>query len=249
VEQREDFGRRLLISVDARGYGASDDRRQSAIQKALLDLLDEAAARATLARRTWLRQAAGDGELSVLPETEPEPCVVDDLVRELSAALTLHNEDFHADARLRLRIAIHHGVAIRAANGFSGQGVVVVSRLVDSRPLRTALQISGADLAVILSRRVFLDTVVQRHTSLRAADFRKVRIQNKEYNEDAWIRVPGADIHALELPEGDGQAPADVASDPEAVRAAPPDPGGPMVFTQIHGPVIANDPTFGIRNG
>ena len=178
---------RILISIDAQGYGRSDDRRQAAIQSALLDLLDGAAARAMLARDTWARQPAGDGELCVLPEQESEPRVVDDLVRELSSLLTRHNEGLPASARLRLRMAIHHGVAMPAANGFSGQGVVVVSRLVDSRALRAVQQASDSDLVVILSRRVFLDIVVQRHTSLRATDFRKVRVRNKEYVEDCLL--------------------------------------------------------------
>jgi hypothetical protein len=260
VGRHEDFGRRLLISVDARGYGGSDDRRQANMQAALLAVLDEAASRAMLARDSWWRQAAGDGELSVLPDSEPEPRVVDGFVREVSAALILHNEDLRPEARLRLRLAIHHGVAIPAANGFSGQGVVEVSRLVDSRLLREALQASGAELAVILSRRVFLDTVVQRHTSLRVANFRKVRVSNKEYHEDAWIQIPGADVHELELHERDelpsGEEPSPstpstpvLASEQEAAPAQSADPAGTRVDTTIHGDFIARDPIFGVRNG
>jgi len=230
------------------------------IQKHLLAVLDEAAAQAMLVRSSWLKQAAGDGELSVLPGSESEPQVVDDFVRELGASLSRHNEDLRPEAKLRLRLAIHHGVAIRGANGFSGQGVVVVSRLVDSRPLREALKASDADLAMMLSRRVFLDTVVQRHTSLRAADFRKVRIRNKEYDEDAWMRVPGADVHHLDLPEHDELPPAAQPSPdeptmpasgagPKPAAAATADPVHTRVDTTIHGDFIANDVTFGNRHG
>ena len=186
-----------------------------------------------LARDTWARQPAGDGELCVLPEQESEPRVVDDLVRELSSLLTRHNEGLPASARLRLRMAIHHGVAMPAANGFSGQGVVVVSRLVNSRALRAVQQASDSDLVVILSRRVFLDIVVQRHTSLRATDFRKVRVRNKEYVEDAWVRVPEADVHALDLPDSEDMSepgteptrsadPGTAAADPASRRRKAP---------------------------
>jgi hypothetical protein len=257
VDQPEAFGRRLLLSLDARAYGSNDDRRQYAIQSALLDVLDTAAARAGLARQTWARQAAGDGELSVLPEGEAEPRVVDDLVRELGAALAFHNEDLQDYARLRLRLAIHHGVAIRAANGFAGQGIVAVSRLVDSWALRAVLQHSGADLAVILSRQVFLDTVVQRHTSLHSTDFRKVRISNKEYEEDAWIRVPGFDVQALDLPESDAMAPRpnkptepaehDTTHSRPSESANSATPAGPVAVTTIVGNVDIRNGTIGNR--
>jgi hypothetical protein len=263
------FGRRLLISVDTQGYGQKDDLRQASIQRDLLAVLDEAAERAMLARPSWLRQPAGDGELSILPETESEPHVVDDFARELSAVLARHNEDLCPDMRLRLRLAVHHGVAMRAGNGFSGQGVVEVSRLVDSRPLRQALKVTDADLAVILSGRVFLDTVVQRHTSLRAAEFRKVRIRNKEYDNEAWLRVPGADVHALDLPEQDELpaavmaeaaptepsgpvlSPAPEAVTPPAPQAAPPvsaTPARTNVKTTINGDFITDKAVFGVSN-
>lgn len=261
VDRHDEFGRRLLLSADARGYGQSDDHRQAAMQAGLLAVLDEAAERAMLARQSWLRQPAGDGELSILPESASEPRVVDDFVRELSAALARYNEDLRPGARLLLRLAIHHGVAIRAANGFSGQGVVAVSRLVDSRPLREALKTSGADLAIILSQRVFLDTVVQRHTSLRSSEFREVRVRNKEYDERAWIRVPGADVHKLDLPERDElpagadpspDSPGNPAPDtePKPAPSAPGVPAGTSVTTTIGGDFIAHDDvTIGVRHG
>jgi len=124
---------------------------------------------------------------------------VDDFVRKLAAALQHHNRALLPERRLRLRLAIHHGSAAPASNGFFGQGVVVVNRLVDSPVLRAALAASDADLAVILSRQVYTDTVVQGYTSFDPADFRKIRVRNKEFSEDAWIWVSRGDVHALDL--------------------------------------------------
>lgn len=207
MAEGDDFERRLLLSVDARGYGAGTDRRHGIMQDTLLTVLDDAAERAGLVRANWQRQPGGDGELAVLPRGEREPRVADDFVRHLVAALRRNNRDATPERRLRLRLALHFGPAIPAANGFRGSGPVVVSRLCGCRPLRAALVASGADLAVVLSKQVFSDTIVQEHTSLDVTDFRRVRVRDKEYDEDAWILVPGHDVHALELPEDDGPAP------------------------------------------
>lgn len=202
----DDFVRRLLVAVDAKGYSGSTGNWQSRIQAGLLEVVDRAAGRAGLSRSTWKTQGAGDGELSVLPPTEPEPRVVDDFVRHLSAELRRHNRDLPDDKQLRLRLAVHFGPAVPAGNGFAGAGPIVVSRLCDSRPLREALDRTGADLALIISQRVFTETVQQEHTSLRPAMFRKVAVRVKEFAEDAWIWVPDHDIS--DLPLDDDPAPA-----------------------------------------
>jgi hypothetical protein len=200
VTRGESFGRRLLVSMDAKSYGRGDDQQHGAIQTGLLAVADVAAEHAGLERSAWDRQSLGDGELAVLPVTEAEPRVVDDFVRELAAALADHNYDLRSESRLRLRVAIHHGVAIPADNGYRGQGVVVVSRLVDSEPIRAALVGQDrANLAVILSRQVYTDTIVQRHTSLTHQEFRRVQVVHKEFTDEAWLRLPGYDVHELDL--------------------------------------------------
>jgi len=248
----EEFGRRLMVSTDAAGYGRSGDARQAAIQKDLLVVLDWAAGRAGLARSGWDRQAAGDGELALLPESESEPRVVDDFVRALCWALTAYNDGRQPPARLRLRMAINHGVAMPASNGFSGQGVVATSRLVDCGPLHAALQTSDADLALILSERVFNDTVAQRHTSLRPRDFRRVPVRHKEFTDHAWVHVPGCDVHALDLSGSDQGDRGDTAqSDRPAGPVRPDGQRSPAVsagvHNQFHDVVVAPDGTFGIR--
>jgi hypothetical protein len=200
--------RRPLVSVDAKGYGVADGRRQAEMQRGLVDVLAASAEAAGLRRSTWECQPGGDGEFAVLPADEPEDVLVDGFVRELHARLDAYNEDRVVQARLRLRMAIHNGVADPASNGYSGAGAVVVSRLVGSPPARAA-QVAAPDasLVVIVSNRVFLDIVAQGHTVLRPARFRRVEVRVKEYTEDAWLYVPGHDVHGLDLnleqPDGD----------------------------------------------
>lgn len=221
VAEGDDFARRLLVSVDASGYGRSNDREQGEIQKGLLRVLDDAAERAGLWRGAWLRQQAGDGELSILPQNEPEARVADDFVRHLLAALRRHNRGLTKP--LRLRLAVHHGVAIPAPNGHRGAGPVVVSRLCDAAPLKRALEVSGAELAVILSRQVFTETVAQEHTSLDPAIFREVRVRAKEYDDSAWIWIPDHDVHGLDLRPPPGRPDEPSQSEPSPTE---PSPGG-----------------------
>ncbi|QUQ69494.1 hypothetical protein [Kutzneria sp. CA-103260] len=250
------YGRRLLISVDAKSYGSSDDQHQSAIQSGLLTVLNRAADRTGFDRSAWDIQSGGDGELSVLPSGESwmEPRLAGDFAHELRNALRDHNHELQDKYRLRLRVAVHYGVAVPADNGFSGQGVVVVSRLVDSRPAKEALNlVPGADLVLILSERVFNDAVRQRHASLWEADFRRVRVQNKEFDEFAYLHLPGHDIHAVRLPEDGSSAAAPDAGggnqDAGRVSAEPADRRGATVVTEIHGAVDASHAVFGIVNG
>lgn len=252
----DDFQRRLLLSVDAKGYGGGTDRRHGVVQRALLKVLDDAAERAGLIRSEWERQPGGDGELAVLPANVLEPRVADDFVRHLAAALRRSNRDETAERRLRLRLAMHFGPTMPAENGFRGSGPVVVSRLCGCRPLRAALVASGADLVVILSRQVFTDTIMQEHTSLKPGDFHRVRVREKEYDEDAWILVPGHDVHALDLPADEPAAPVEAAPEQPA-DASGQEPvgdadesagaGHKTVHTVINGEVDARNAVFGFN--
>ena len=186
------FERHLLVAVDAVGYGSGNDRAHVAVQAGLTGVLSKAAARSKLDRGAWLLQPQGDGELAILPHDQPEPVVVDDYVRHIARALAVHNNKTAPEGRIRLRMAIHHGTAMHADNGYAGQGVVAVSRLIDSLPVREALAATpDADLALILSRQVFLEIVRGGHVSFNEGDFTPVRVRVKEYTDQAWVTTLG----------------------------------------------------------
>jgi len=193
----EDYGRHLLLAVDVRGYGRGSDTRQHEIQQLLPEMLDAAARRAGLDRSQWHRQPAGDGELAVLPDGRSEAQLIDDFVRELAAELRVRNRDELPTGRLRMRVAVHHGVVRAAPMGFSGKGVVEVSRLADSAVAHLALDRSDADLVLVLSERVYQDTI--EHTSHEPGQFRRVMVEHKELSQLAWLLLPGRDIHAIDL--------------------------------------------------
>ncbi|GAA3146908.1 hypothetical protein [Nonomuraea roseoviolacea] len=190
-----DFSRRLVMAVDAEGYGRGDDLRHDSIQSGLAQVMDRSAREAGLCRETWARQEAGDGEVIVFPEGEPELRVIDDLVRRLRKALHDHNRERRDDARLRIRISIGHGVVKRGAMGFVGQVVVTTCRLLDATAARTALKVNPrADLVLILTDRLYEDVVRQLHTSYRPESFTRLEVPTKERTEIAWMWIPSEDL-------------------------------------------------------
>lgn len=218
MAEGDDFARRLVVSVDAKGYGGTTGNWQRHMQDGLCTVLERSAERAGLDRPRWWIQGGGDGEIAVLPDGEPEPRVVDDYVRHLHAELRRHNRDVPSGRELRLRMAVHYGPAIPARNGYAGAGLVVAARLCESTALRRALDGTGAALAVVLSERVFTETVAEEHTTLDAADFARVTVRMKEFTGPAWVHVPGHDLDGLQF---------DVESDEETDAAPGAAPSGP----------------------
>lgn len=208
------------VSVDIQGYGRWNAAQQQAAQRELLALLDASAGAAGMDRGRWVRQEQGDGELALVPESEPVVRLVDEFVDVLTAQLYRRNGELAPDARLRLRLAMDHGpVATDGANGWVGAAVVAVSRLVGARPLRDALTVAPeANLAVLLSARLFDDVVRPGYARVPPETFRQVPVAEKEYREAGWLRVPRTDVHRLPLPE---PAPESVPGHPDGTA-----PGG-----------------------
>src|SRR2546430_2708315 len=118
-----------------------------------------------------------------IPTIRPNPC----------------HDDRGYRARNPFRVPVHDGVIRTAAMGFSGKGIVEVSRLVESDVAHLALDRSDADLVLIVSQRVFEDTIAQPHTNYDPAQFRRVEVRKKELHQPAWLFLPGHDIHLVDL--------------------------------------------------
>ncbi|CAL9475882.1 hypothetical protein SUDANB121_02948 [Nocardiopsis dassonvillei] len=239
-----EFGRRLIIAVDAKGYGGSDELTQHHIQETLPELLGEAAAACRLDRSEWYVQFTGDGELAVLPPTVPEPVVLDEYVPAIVHGLRRHNLHRTEAGRLRLRLAVHHGSAnlSRQSGHRSGSGIVTAARVVDGDPLRRALEESGADLVLAVTAPIHQDVVLPGHTRLTPEDFTLTTVRNKEYEEPVWVHTPGRAPAVSDTP----------APGPETGRERP-GPGpeqreSPAVSTVIHGDVDARNAVFGISS-
>ncbi|MGI9004064.1 MAG: hypothetical protein ACR2GH_20850 [Pseudonocardia sp.] len=189
--------RRLCLVVDLEDYRKRSGPEQAAAQAGLAKALDTAATVVGLRREAWYRQDAGDGELAVLPPAEPETILVSDFPAALNEALrAIHQRD---GLFLRVRFAIHHGLAHSAAKGYAGAGIIEVRSIADAGPVRRALTAAReARMVVALSDRLFTDVVRGGYTHLRTTDFHKVRIDEEKFHGSAWVSVPGVDLATLE---------------------------------------------------
>jgi hypothetical protein len=137
----------------------------------------------------------------------------------LYAGLRAFNHNRVPRARLRLRAAVHFGTASLGANGFVGRAPVEIGRILDSAPLRRALELApDACLAVAVSATVYDDVVSDAYTSIPADEFRQVRVEEKEYRGKASIWVPGVDVRQLDLEPGRTQEPTGPANTSGAPR-------------------------------
>lgn len=226
------YGRALLVSSETKGYGSGTGKRHEAVQEAFVRVQEEAARMAGLRRDTWSRQPRGGGELALLPLGEREPLVVDDFIRSLNSALDAHNATFAKEDHIRLKVAIHYGVAYPTAHGLAGQAVAEVSRMIDWNPLKDLLELKEtANLILLLSDRVYTDVVTQGHTTYDPKEFVKVHVQEKEFSGDAWVWAPGENLHGLDI-------------------LARPEPAPPVVSQQVinnlYGAVDARRAVFGV---
>jgi hypothetical protein len=234
------FDRYLCLSVDVEGYGTHDDVMQNEIQRVLLEVLDTATSRAGVNRDRWRRQPKGDEELALIPAGEAPQRVVGEFFLELDAVLYRHNIQADPVRRLRLRAAIDEGLVQEAANGFVGRAVVGASRLVNSSAARQALQREPhANLVVILSQVVYRDWVDSGRSALKRDQFHRVRIQEKEVDEDAWLWVPGArsdqDLTIIDAPSaGVNQASPHVTAAPSSVTMTAQATGSGRIFQAGH---------------
>jgi class 3 adenylate cyclase len=171
---------RFLAAVDIEGFSRRSAAGQAKIQDDLEYAMSQAAASAALDRRRWYRQPCGDGELAVLPPNTNGLSLVADYPRRLALVLAEINRFAEPGARLRVRMAIHHGAVSPGRFGPVGSAPIVVSRLVDSHVLRQKLrERKDLDIALIVSQAVYDEVVQSRFHDLDPQTFRRTSIRSK----------------------------------------------------------------------
>ena len=139
----------------------------------------QAAATTGLERERWYRQPRGDGELAVLPQGANGLSLVADYPRKLAASVANVN-GANSRARLRLRLAIHHGAVAPGRFGPVGTALVAISRLVDAEVTRQQLrQQNDSDIALIVSATVYDEIIQSRLHNLDPGAFRPSALPSK----------------------------------------------------------------------
>ncbi|GGL27947.1 hypothetical protein [Planomonospora parontospora] len=234
------------LAVDIQNYSGRNDLQQLHLQSALTQVLDAATSAVGLDRSRWSeRQPQGDGEFAWLPPDVHLDVLVGPFIRELHAELGGHNRRCPGDfcTPIRLRVALHFGpVRLGAATGVAGGHAVRVGRLLDSAPVRVALDAcQAADLALIVSDRLYDDFISQGLG--KPEQYRRVRVEVKRDHCIAYVHVPGQDVHALTAldPFGaDGPEPGDGPTTATGADRGPVRPdAGPTAGTAIYGDQIS----------
>ena len=181
---------RLLFACDVDGFGQADASLQSRWQHAVRQILGEAASQSGLDSQCWQRQRAGDGELAILPLGTSWRTVFERLIGAVDRQLHEYNRYATADARLRLRVAVHEGAVAGTSDGFAGQAATTVTRLVDAPPLKQALdEHPKASMAVAVSDPVYHE-VTHGQTPDQDRYMRITIPQSKGPTEGAWVLLP-----------------------------------------------------------
>ena len=224
-----------MMAIDIENYSGRNEAQQYEAQHGLRSLLENVAREAGLDFTTWSTQWSGDGAFVALPAGTSIGELAEPLLHELNVQLGTRNRRPLPEpwTPIRLRMSLHEGpIRTDGATGIPGAHAVEVNRLVDAEPLRVALACcQGADLALIVSERVFNDYLTDGYGTLSPAKFRQVRVAVKKNRYLAYLYVPNCDLFKVaELDPFDAPPPEETApaeKESPAGKTAPAEPAAP----------------------
>ena len=195
----------LIVMVDIERFGERPDVVQAELRRSMYEIIGAAMAEIGVDWGGCHREDRGDGVIVLLPGTGPV-AVLGALVREVDVALRERARSHTPLYAIRLRMVVHTGFIWHDGAGWVGTAVNLAARLIDAEPSRAALRVNpDARMMLIVSDELYRGVVAQGHPSIDARSFREVRVQAKETDTRAWIRVPGVAGHAA--PEHPGSRP------------------------------------------
>ncbi|MEV6692793.1 hypothetical protein AB0M35_15110 [Micromonospora sp. NPDC051196] len=178
--------------VDIEGFGSRPNPVQRQVRADLYQVVRTALTEAGFDPTRIDQEDRGDGILLIDPDVAVLK-LAGRFVQELVNGLREKARTSSEIARIRLRVAVHHGMCEHDGEGWVGTAVNTTARLVDAPPLKAALAAAdGANLALIVSRQAFDDVIRHDYRSVDSSTFERVAIDAKELRgETAWIQVPG----------------------------------------------------------
>ena len=175
MEHQRSAVHRTIFVVDVEGFG--DKRRTNpdrlAVRDGMYRAVQQAFREAGVPWADCYHESCGDGVFVLIPAEVPKGLFVESIPRELAGALQEHNAAHRAEERIRLRVALHAGEVYYDEHGVTAESINLAFRLLDARPLKSALADSPGVLAVIVSPW-FFDEVVRHSPAGDAATYRPV---------------------------------------------------------------------------
>jgi hypothetical protein len=234
----------FVCDVASFGHPARGDLDRFAVRAALYTGLRRSFDGEGIPFWSCYREDRGDGALLAVPPLVDTTILLTTLIERLRAELRQHNHVSAPTAQLRLRLAVHTGVAHFDGEGLVGTDVNHVFRLLEAEQLKLVLRETGASLALIASQRVYEDVIRHGLGLADPSEYQRVMAGVKETVAPAWIRVPGIPIP---LP-----AIVPMALTVTDTQAAPPElkPSGPPTLPanppMLAAPVAVANPTPGL---
>jgi hypothetical protein len=180
-----------IVMLDVAGSGLLNDPGQRRMRRDLFRIVADVLAQQGLDTPDVDHNDRGDGVRLIMPPLVPPLAVVRSFVPNLAAALRAHRESAPAEARLRLRVAIHMGLLSRDY-GWVGRPLVHCARLLDARPVREVLRADErVDMVLVVSEQIYHEVVSHGYDGIDPDTYRPVGLSEKETHGTAWVHAPG----------------------------------------------------------
>jgi hypothetical protein len=182
-----------IVYTDVAGFSSPDrnDADRLDVRRAMYRALEEAFEDSGVPWDGCHIEDRGDGALIVVPAQVPTAAVIDPMLVSLGMRLRRHNQRSSGAVRVQLRVAVNVGPVMPDPPGVSGSSIITAARLLDARPLKDRLAMTGADLGVIVSRFVYESVIAQGPGYVKAAEYEQIICRVKKSDVEGWIHLHG----------------------------------------------------------
>jgi class 3 adenylate cyclase len=183
----------FVVVVDIEDFSQRSDPVQRSLRRAMYEVLRTAVDDAHLAWADFHPQDRGDGVIMLVESHVSPVSLAGELVRALELGLLEKSVMYSADHKMRLRVALHQGLASPDDEGWSGDAINTACRLVNAQLLReTLVEARRAQVALIVSDSFYQSVIRPGHRSIDPATFSRVTVTIKNLVDfPAWVQVPG----------------------------------------------------------
>lgn len=133
----------------------------------------------------------GDSVLVLVDPTISLARLLHPLVPRLAQGLERSNRRVAPPARLRLRLALHHGQVLTDRYGHTGEALNHAFRLLDAQVVRAVLaEVPTADMVLVASEAVYQAVIRHSYGHIDPASYQPVQVISKETRARAWVHLP-----------------------------------------------------------
>jgi tetratricopeptide (TPR) repeat protein len=182
---------RGIIAMDVVGSGRRDDQLLLKMRDDLREIIRTTLSMQGIDLDSIEVQDLGDGLRLVLPSVVSPKVLLIPLIVNLDTNLRLHRKAASELARIRLRVAVHHGLVHDDGGVAAGGALRHVARLLDAASVRQVIAaLPEANLVLVMSDEFYASLVADGGT-LDPTACQSTDISEKETKCHAWLHVPG----------------------------------------------------------